>query len=52
MKKEEPKDERYLQKIQTGRKISFDLPNNTEPHLPIIGSRGRCALCSTSKTEH
>ena len=34
---------------RSGRKISFKERNNTDLHLPIIGRRGRCAFCSTSK---
>ena len=33
----------------SGRKISFDIPDKNEPHLPIVGNQARCALCSTNK---
>ena len=33
----------------SGRKISFNAPDNTEPHLPIVSGQGRCAICSTTK---
>jgi hypothetical protein len=33
----------------SGRKIQFGLLNQNEPHLPIIGVRGKCAFCSTKK---
>ena len=36
----------------SGRKISFNAPDNTESHLPIISGRARCAMCSTKKDVH
>lgn len=36
----------------SGRKIQFDMPNKNEPHLPVVGTRGRCAFCSTDNNEY
>ena len=36
----------------SGRKIQFGLPNKNEPHLPIVGASGTCAICSTDKNQY